>query len=303
MQHPLNMFNKKNKIITINAKGGNFFSVFQKQAQEHNIKHTTLESLHCCIILNKDKGVIISENNTPIDFSHAYVYIKHKKKDSYFIYILCEYFYKNKITFNDPTINRSSQYAGNKTSQLVKMFLDKVPVPNSIICTQKSYHHNKETILKEISFPCVAKRSGSKGRKVWKIENITELENVINMKPAEDVTLIQEFIPNSFDTRVFIFEDSILASVTRTSSDGFYNNLSQGGVGKKATLTRYEKKMCIKAMKSTGLTVGGADMVKDSKGNIYFFEINKNPEIEIFETYAQVPIREKIFEEIIYRYF
>lgn len=292
-----------NKLIIINGNSENFPAIMQEKTQKRNLSFIALDSKNTCIFLNHQEGVLVYENNNQIDFNNSYVYIKHKKNDSYFIYLLCEYFHKKKINFNDPEVNRSSQFSANKTSQMVRMFLDKVPIPNSIICTKQSYKMNKNTILNKIQFPCVAKRSGSRGKSVWKIENLGELEKIIFMNPVEDVTLIQELIPNSFDTRVFIFEDKVLAAIHRKNTNGFHNNISQGGSGEKAELSKEEIELCVKALKSAGLTFGGADMVKDSEGNVFFFEVNKNPQTKMFELYSETPIREMLVDEILNRYF
>ncbi len=294
---------KNKKLIIINGLSEDFIPVSEKKAKERGIDFHALNSKHTCIILDREKDLAVYENNELIDFNDSYVYIKHKKHDSYFIHLLCEYFDRKNIDFNDPEINKSSQFAGNKTSQMVRMFLDGVPIPSGILCTQESYEKNKETILNNTKFPCVAKRSGSRGKNVWKIESVDELEKIISLEPAEDTTLIQELIPNTFDTRVFVFEDTILAAVHRKNANGFHNNISQGGTGEKAVISEEEKDLCIKALKSAGMTFGGADMVRDNEGNIFFFEVNKNPQIEMFEEYAEVPIREKLIEEILNRYF
>lgn len=294
---------KNTKFIGINDRSEDWQETVDLVCKKNNIESRHVNSRDTCIVMERENGIQIYENNGIIDFQNSYTYIKHKKNDTYFIYLLCEYLDHANIDFNDPKINKSSQHSGNKTSQMVRMFLDGVPIPDSIICTQNSYKKNKETILNKLSFPCVAKRSGSKGKCVWKIKNIQELEDVINMEPAHDTTLIQEFIPNSFDTRVFVFENKVIASIHRKSNDGFYNNISQGGSGEKATLSPREEDLCIQALQSSGLTMGGVDMVKDEKGNIYFFEVNKSPQIKMFEEYAKKPIRKNIIEEIISRYF
>lgn len=294
---------KNNKLFLINGNSENWPEIFQKKLSENGLEFEALYSKNMCIFLKKGNDVAFYEKNRKIDFNNSYVYIKHKKDDSYFIHLISEYLNRKNIDFNDRDSNLGSQFSSNKTSQMVRMFLDGVMIPDSIICTKQSYEVNKDVIISNIKFPCVAKRSGSKGKSVWKIDSIEKLEEIINLDPIEDTTLIQELIPNSFDTRVFIFEDKIIAAIDRINENGFHNNISQGGTGKKAILTKEEEEKCIQALKSSGLTFGGADMVKDPNGNILFFEVNKVPQTKMFEEFAGVSIRELIVEEIIKRYF
>ncbi len=294
---------KNTKLFLINGNSEGWPKIFQEKLTQSNYTFESLDSRDMCIILERDNDVVFYEKGLKKDFLNSYVYIKHKRNDSYFIHLLSEYLNRKNIDFNDKSANLGSHFSANKTSQMIRMFLDGVRIPNSIICTQKSYEQNKDVILSHITFPCVAKRSGSKGKSVWKIESVQELEKIISLDPIEDTTLIQEFIPNSFDTRVFIFEDKIIAAIDRINDNGFHNNISQGGTGRKTTLTQEEQEACIKALKSSGLTFGGADMVKDKNGNVLFFEVNKVPQTEMFEGFAEVPIREKVVEEILKRYF
>lgn len=91
--------------------------------------------------------------------------------------------------------------------------------------------------------------------------------------------LLQEYIKESAgtDIRAFVVGGRVVASMQRQSlDDDFRSNLHKGGEGKVVKLTDEERKMCIKAAKSMGLSVAGVDFMRSSKGPL-ILEVNASP--------------------------
>ena len=112
------------------------------------------------------------------------------------------------------------------------------------------------------------------------------------------MSLIQEYVPNDYDMRVFILDGKFLVAIKRSSTDGFYNNVSQGGKAEKIDITEEEKLICIKAASIAKLRLAGVDMVRTEKGPLVF-EVNKSPQLDIFTPFAGIDIEKMYSQHII----
>ncbi len=91
--------------------------------------------------------------------------------------------------------------------------------------------------------------------------------------------LLQEFIKESagVDIRAFVVGGRVVASMKRQSlDDDFRSNLHKGGEGVAVKLSLEERRVCIKAAKSMGLTVAGVDFMRSNKGPL-ILEVNASP--------------------------
>jgi len=95
--------------------------------------------------------------------------------------------------------------------------------------TKIYYHLHHQDILKDFTFPFVAKipRCSARGRGVFKIDNKNELEEYLSLVR---VAYIQEYLPHKRDLRVVLINYEPALSYWRISSPGdFRTNVSQGG--------------------------------------------------------------------------
>ena len=95
--------------------------------------------------------------------------------------------------------------------------------------TKIYYHLHHKEILKEFSFPFVAKlaRRSARGRGVFKIHNSEELENYLDLT---QIAYIQEYLPHDRDLRVVLINYNPVLAYWRIRGPGnFRTNLSQGG--------------------------------------------------------------------------
>jgi RimK family alpha-L-glutamate ligase len=213
-----------------------------------------------------------------LDFQNAMIFIRgrgEKTKDTFFLSILTEFFYQNKIPTSG-IINRYHTHASEKLTQMVKFGIHNVPIPKTIIIKPETIQKNKQLILQELNFPCVLKTRGANGRAVWKIQSFQELREKIKLV-TEEVVLLQEYIENSFDIRTLVFGKNIIGSMKR-SSDGFLNNISQGGKGSPIEITKKESTIAIKANIIAETGFGGVDIIRSPRGPV-IIEVNRKPGI------------------------
>ena len=97
--------------------------------------------------------------------------------------------------------------------------------------------------------------------------------------------MVQDFVPNNCDYRVWILKNRILGIMKRSSSNNkeFRNNISLGGVGEKSDLPENIKQECIKITQVMGLDVAGVDVIQNLEtGKYYIIEVNSSPHYEGF---------------------
>jgi ribosomal protein S6--L-glutamate ligase len=199
-----------------------------------------------------------------------------------------------KIKASDP-INVSFKMAEEKISQMPRLARAGIQIPETIIAREESYKANKEYILQNVTFPCVFKTDGKKGDAVFKVASVSELEERIAQKNAHELFLIQEFIPNTFDTRTLIAYNKVLGTIKRTAQAGnFHNNVSKGASVEAYALTEEETDVALRSTKACKLDFGGVDIIHTQSGPVVL-EVNKSPQIKGFES---IYGKRSVFKEI-----
>jgi len=116
-------------------------------------------------------------------------------------------------------------YADEKIKQTTLFLMLGIPHPR----TRVYYHLHHEEILRDFSFPFVAKlpRASARGRGVYKIDNPEQLQAYLRLTR---VAYIQEYLPHDRDLRVILVNyDPILSYWRHRDRADFRTNLHQGG--------------------------------------------------------------------------
>jgi len=116
-------------------------------------------------------------------------------------------------------------YADEKIKQSTLFSMLGIPHPR----TRIYYHLHHSDILRDFSFPFVAKlpRASSRGRGVYKIENSEQLNAYLRLTP---IAYIQEYLPHERDLRVILINyEPILSYWRQRDPSNFRANLHQGG--------------------------------------------------------------------------
>ncbi|MBW1999468.1 MAG: ATP-grasp domain-containing protein [Deltaproteobacteria bacterium] len=116
-------------------------------------------------------------------------------------------------------------YADEKIKQTTLFSMLEIPHPR----TRIYYHLHHKDILKEFSFPFIAKlpRASSGGKGVFMIMDRQTLDNYLKMTR---VAYIQEYLPHERDIRVVLINyQPILAYWREVPPGGFRSNVLQGG--------------------------------------------------------------------------
>jgi RimK family alpha-L-glutamate ligase len=217
-------------------------------------------------------------NNSEIELSSRdKFFLRLRGGDDHFTSILWSLFKFRGYGIHDE-IQAEHTNANEKISQMTKLAETGIRIPESIICTSRSFEANESYICEHITYPCVVKEDGSRGKNVKIIPDYNQLkEFAVN---SSSVFLIQEWIENAFDIRVLMFDDSILGAIKRSRKKGYLNNVSQGVIPSEYVLSEEQKKICLDAAKLVGVTFAGVDIFED--GTV--IEVNCGPQFKGFES-------------------
>ncbi len=233
--------------------------------------------------IKKDLTISLFHRNERIDFTDSVVFTRLRANDAHFCGILYEHFEALSIPASDP-INRSFKLSEEKISQMPRLARAKIRIPETIIAQEESYRANRDYIVNNISFPLVFKTDGSQGKAVFKIDTQAELDEKIANKHKYELFILQELIPNTFDTRTLVAFGTILGSIKRSAQNGnFLNNVAQGGLASEYQLTEEEKAIAITACDVNSIDFGGVDIIHTESGPVVL-EVNKAPQITGFES-------------------
>lgn len=284
------------RIVVLNGhKPEHWPALFREISSSKGIESEIVESKDCVISIGFTPEISIIHKNTTLPCKDTGYVIKRTGKDIYRTYLIAKAL-EDKVPLFSDEANLLSDKTASKMTLMVSLPKAGIKVPKSFLVDQNSYQQNKAFIQQHVTFPCVVKKPGSRGKQVWKIENSIELEKKINSD--ESLTLVQEYIENSYDIRVFIFDGQVVAAVKRNSADGFYNNLSKGGQGEASEITEEEKVICVRAAQIANLRVAGVDFVRTNDG-ILIFEVNKSPQMSIFSSFAKFDLEKTLSELMI----
>lgn len=268
------------KIILLNAGSAT------RRSFKAGITHATLEpykSKEIILHIKNDLSLSFITSNTSIDFENAYVFTRLRATDTHFCGILYEHLNALKIPASDP-ITLSYKMSEEKIAQMGRLARAGVQIPETIIAREESYEANKAYIVEKIQFPLVYKTDGSRGKNVFKIDSQEELDKKIASKKPRELFLLQQLIPNTFDTRTLVAYGKILGSIKRTAAKGvFHNNVAMGATVEKYELSNEEKEVVLRATRACLLDFGGVDIIHTKQGPIVL-EVNKSPQVKGFES-------------------
>lgn len=242
----------------------------------------TIKTKSMIMLLGYNEPISFVYKGEIVDFTDSVVFTRLRANDALFCGILYEHLEALGIPASDP-INRAYPNAEEKIAQMARFVRAGIPIPKTIIAREEGYAANRDYILEHVSFPLVYKLDGSQGNRVHKINSAEELDAHIALKPKHERFILQELIPNTFDTRTLVAYGTILGSIKRVGQPGsFLNNVSKGADVLEHHLTDEEKAVAIAATKATNIDFGGVDMIATETGFVVI-EVNKSPQVAGFE--------------------
>jgi glutathione synthase/RimK-type ligase-like ATP-grasp enzyme len=211
---------------------------------------------------------------------YSTVYFRRVGEKRNLAFILSHICKKNNITFIDKLYQATNE--PSKLKQTAFLALNNLLVPK----TYFSSNYNQTSIKnaeKFLGFPMVIKISKSKkGEGVFLAQDKKEALSIVKNYPEGEI-LIQEFIPNNYDYRILVLDNSIGCVIKRERTDKkkeFRNNVCLGATEKFlniSTVSTTLKKDAILAAKKSDIQVAGVDIVVSPDNRNYVLEVNRSP--------------------------
>ncbi|BDR92333.1 RimK family alpha-L-glutamate ligase [Vulcanisaeta souniana JCM 11219] len=153
-----------------------------------------------------------------------------------------------------------------------------------------------------INYPVVIKPiHGSWGRLVSLANNNDELTLLLRHKSLGDaysrISMVQPFIGDGTDYRVFVIGDEVVASMVRKPSPGDWrSNVARGGIARAIKLDGDAYETAIKAVKALDLDYAGVDLLHSNEHGYLVNEVNAIPEFKGLMNATGINIARKIAE-------
>lgn len=226
------------------------------------------------------------------DFDFVLFGLVEKFVDSYFL--LLDYIKRH----NKPHLVYGNKNAGcRKTLEILRLSAHNIPIVPSLVSSSPD-----EVIefTSQYPFPIVSKPiDGRKGHNVLKHQNIESV--LVALKLSATPLILQPFIPNDGDYRVWVLQDRVLGVIKRTSQDQteFRHNVSLGGLATASELPETILQMCLSATKAMNFDMAGVDVIQDLQTQKYFImEVNSGPQYQGFLQATGINPLEEIAKEI-----
>lgn len=285
------------KLLGLNLGTMKFREEYDQACKDLGVDSAVIRARNSCFILDNGNISLFHKNVelTPTDY--GYVYVRVCGRYALMTSLIMKFFKTRDVPICDDVYLEHTKN-NEKITQMLLLSLARVAIPQTILFTLHGFEENKETILERTSFPCVLKVNGSRGRHVWKIENLERLESVLaNIEDHHEVAMLQEFVPNTYDIRAIYLYGDVIGAIKRSSSDGFLNNVSQGSVSETIELTDEEIDLAKRACRVLGRTFAGVDIVRTPDGP-KLFEVNLGPQIHGFEAATGIDVPKELVKRI-----
>lgn len=279
------------KILFINGGTKKFGQDFRAACVESGSECTSIRTLYTAFCVEKNRiDVFVNGAHVPMEtFDQAFLRVRGKTPHT--ASLLVKLLVNAGVPVNDPISEEHTQ-STEKITQMVLLAQAGIPVPKSWIFSKASLKANTEIILPSLSYPCVLKTNGSQGRAVWKIDSQETLLDMV-ASITDELMIVQEYIPNTFDIRALFFFSESLGAIERAATDGFYNNISHGGTAHTIDLTQEELSLGQRACQVTGIDFGGVDIVRTKNGPV-IFEVNAGPQVYGFESATRLSVGKEV---------
>lgn len=151
---------------------------------------------------------------------------------------------------------------------------------------------------KNWQFPLVVKRTDSrKGRETYLIKSRSKLKEFFKDKPPSQRFLVQRFIENDGDIRLFLAGGEVLGAIKRGPKRLKFRLDKSTGKARIYKPSREMVRVAQKAAQVLGIDIAGVDLViESSSGKPFILEVNRAPQYKVFMRVTRVNVPEKIIE-------
>lgn len=239
------------------------------------------------LVLENEKQPLIIRNSTNEALENFdLVYLKTHYKRQEFAAALSEAFDGLGVQYIDQEIR--NHVSNGKVSQYARLHSVGVSLPKTVMINTSILSTQYDRFVSLLGLPFVLKDpAADKGLRNYLIRNPDDFSRAVALtEPQQLYFVAQEFIENTGDLRVVVFDKKVELVIGRRAaedSDTHLNNTSTGGSAVLVPLDEFDselKSMSVRAAIALNRQVAGVDLIKDEKtGKWYILEVNNAPQI------------------------
>ena len=249
-----------------------YFTAFKDEAPALHLDLEFIQygQMHFQFSQNQTK---IYFNNRNID-EYNLVYFRNAWRNPELSTLISAYCKTNSIPVVDPVFTQNSPWIDRKSFEYLTLIENNLPIVPSKFISLDSVMSGLE-----IEYPAIAKiTDSSQGVGVFLVQNKEELIEIY-AKSKRSHLMIQEYIKNNGDYRIFVIDGQIVSAIKRYAADDqeFRNNISRGGKSMTHDVTPEEQKIAIKAAQVMNYSIAGVDLIYDENNELKILEVNRSP--------------------------
>lgn len=179
----------------------------------------------------------------------------------------------------------------DKTCQIIYMDRHHYKYPETLIFAvcEDNISHIVSLTSQFIWYPCIIKYPWwSRGEEVFLAHSSDELREILKNSKG-NTCILQEFIHNDGDIRVYVVWDEVIGCMHRHNPNSFKNNTSLWWNASPIHISQDVQDSCVALSKWFGLDIAGIDIMYKKDSNIwYVIEINDMPDNVPFDKICNI---------------
>lgn len=178
-----------------------------------------------------------------------------------------------------PVLNppRALEIAIDKWLTLERLSKSGIAVPPTWACQSRTQAMEAyESLGRDV---VVKPLFGGEGRGIVRVTDVDMAWRVFGtLQQIDSILYVQQFIPNfGYDIRVLVIGQDLLSVKRRAPTGGWRTNISQGSIAEVHDLSSHEEEIAWSAVKATGGSLLGIDLLPSRDGAILVLEVNAVP--------------------------
>ena len=245
------------------------------------------------MVLEVNDGVMVTVGGQDVKCFDL-VYVRSVGEYHEEMTILAEYCKMHNIKLVERTLRDGNVDRDHKSYEALKLLAEGLGYPKSFF---GSAQQTLEYLRRNATWPIVVKDTGGRrGRGAYLVRDIETVEKIYLGRSKRNY-LVQEYIENDGEYRVWVVGGKVIGAMHRPVRVGGFELVGITGKSTKIQLDTEMEALAIKAAEALEIDVAGIDMVKGLKdGKPYVLEVNRAGSFDTFERVTDINVVAKIVE-------
>lgn len=186
--------------------------------------------------------------------------------------------------------------AVDKYLATAKLAADGLPVPETVVCQDSAAAMEAFDALG--GDVVVKPLFGAEGRGIVRVSDPDlAFRTFRTLERIQAVLYLQRFVEHEgYDIRVLVLDGVVLGAFKRRNASDFRTNMARAATGEPHELIDEEHDLAVRAVRVTGASFGGVDLLYDRRGECYVLEVNAVPGWRGFQKVTGIDVAARLVE-------